>query len=97
MKPEKTIPVMVTTEHRGVFFGYIEESDVNEDPLTIYEKQMCTYFSHAMRGVFGLSVQGPDDKCRIGPPAKKAILKNITSVVLCTKEAEANWKKQPWG
>ncbi len=89
-------PVLITTQHRGVFFGYIEPGTENDDPITVTEKQMCTYYSKAMRGVFGLAVHGPDKDCKIGPPVKEAKIKNITSVVECTDEAAKNWKKEPW-
>lgn len=90
------IPVLVTTEHRGVFFGYIDEADATKDQVKLYEKQMCTYYSSDMRGVFGLAKFGPSKTCKIGAPVPWAIIKNITSIVLCTEEAAKNWAKAPW-
>lgn len=91
------IAVIVTTEHRGVFFGFIEPEDVDKDPIKIYEKQMCTYYSKDMHGVFGLAKFGPSSDCRIGSPVDWAIVKKVTSVVSCSDEAVENWKKKPWG
>lgn len=96
MKNKK--PCVVTTEHRGVFFGYLEnpeETDLSQ-PVKIYGKQMCTYWSQKMRGVFGLAKFGPDKECRIGAPVEWALIKNVTAIVGCSKEAEENWLKQPW-
>ena len=97
MKKDNKIPVLITTKHRGVFFGFIDPKDVDKDPLKVHEKQMCTKWSTEMRGVFGLAKYGPDKNCRIGQPVEWATLKNITAVVSCSEEAVKNWKKCPWG
>lgn len=93
---DSKIPVLVTTEHRGVFFGYIEPGDVLKDPLKIYKKQMCTYYSADMHGVFGLAKYGPSKSCKIGPPVEWATVKGITSVVGVSKDAEKRWLDEPW-
>lgn len=90
------IPVLITTLHRGVFFGYIEESDADKDQIKLYEKQMCTHYSSDMHGVFGLAKYGPSETCKVGPPVPWAIIKNITSVVACTEESAKRWKNEPW-
>ena len=86
-------PVLVTTAHRGVFFGYAENTD--GDSITLRAARLCVYWSRDVRGFMGLASRGPTDGCRISPPAN-ITLRNITSVAEVTDEARAAWERAPW-
>lgn len=90
---KKRIPVVVTTEYRGVFFGYVEESGKT---MTLYEARMCVYWSAEVKGVLGLAVTGPNKNCRIGPAVKKLELQKVTAVAEATPQAEEAWLKGFW-
>lgn len=90
--PERA--VVVTTAHRGVFFGYTSDGD--GETINLRACRLCTYWSRAMRGFMGLASMGPDKDCRIGPPAD-AQIRNITAVLEVTPEAAAKWEAAPWG
>jgi hypothetical protein len=92
-KPVIKRPVVVTTEHRGVFFGYAVDTDGATISLT--EARLCLSWSPAMKGFMGLASKGPDKDCRIGPPADITV-RNITAVLEVTEAARANWEKAPW-
>lgn len=94
-KSKKT-PVMVTTEHRGVFFGYINGEKVKDGSITIARARCCVYWSAAMRGFMGLAATGPDSACKIGPQVPSLTLAKVTSVIECTAEAAENWEAGPW-
>ena len=85
--------VMVTTEHRGVFFGYATETD--GDVIALKRARMCVYWSPDMKGVMGLASIGPSASCRISPPADLTVRK-ITAVVEVNGEAAAKWESSPW-
>lgn len=87
-------PLVVTTEHRGVFFGYGIPSDA--PTIKLEQAQMCIYWPQENKGVIGLAVEGPLKGSRIGPAAKYIILRGVTAVMEATKEAEERWKKMPW-
>lgn len=86
-------PVLVTTEHRGVFFGYA--TDATGDPIRLKRARNCVYWSRAMKGFRGLASVGPDKDCRVGPPADIE-LRKITAVAEVTPEAAKAWEAQPW-
>lgn len=81
-------PVIVTTEHRGVFYGYASETDGGT--ITLDRSRLCIYWSADVRGFMGLAANGPTAGCKIGPPAK-ITLRNITAVLEVTPEAEEKW------
>ena len=85
--------VLITTKHRGVFFGY--SSETSGESIKLRAGRMCIYWSADLRGFMGLASHGPNSKCRIGPPADIE-LRDITSVVEVSTEAAANWEKAPW-
>jgi hypothetical protein len=85
--------VIVTTEHRGVFFGYA--ADTSGDVINLRAARNCIYWSSAVRGFMGLAATGPDNQSKVGPSADIE-LRKITSVVACTPAAIAAWEAAPW-
>jgi hypothetical protein len=86
-------PVMITTQHRGVFFGYA--TDTAADRIKLRAARCALYWSKDVRGFLGLANQGPTKTCRIGPPADIELL-NITSIVEVTADAVKAWEAAPW-
>jgi hypothetical protein len=86
-------PVLVTTAHRGVFFGWT--ADTSGSTIVLEKCRMAVYWSKAMKGVLGLASVGPDADCRISPAATFE-LRDVTGVADCTAEAVARWDEFPW-
>ena len=86
-------PVLVTTAHRGVFFGYADRTD--GETIKLSRSRLCSYWSADMKGFMGLASMGPSATCRIGQPADIE-LRNITAVLTVTPEAVAKWESGPW-
>lgn len=82
-------PVVVTTEFRGVFFGYAE--DTRGDVINLTGARNCIYWSDKTGGFMGLAATGPGKGSRIGARADVE-LRKITSVVEATPEAVAAWE-----
>ena len=85
--------VLVTTLHRGVFFGYATKTD--GAIIALRAARNCLYWPAAQKGFIGLAAIGPVSGSRIGPAANIE-LRDITSVAACTPEAVAAWEKAPW-
>lgn len=86
-------PVLVTTAHRGVFFGYADDTD--GDRIKLKAARLCVYWSKDVKGFMGLAAHGPTKDCRIGPPAD-ITLRNITAVAEVTPEAVEKMEAAPW-
>ena len=93
MSEQTSRPVLVTTAHRGVFFGYATDTD--GDVIALTKARNCVYWSDDVRGFMGLAANGPSDKCRVGPAAD-ITLRNITAVLEVTPAAVSRWEAQPW-
>ena len=99
MKKKKVIrgakerAVIVTTEYRGVFFGYATKTD--GDIIHLKRARLCLYWSPDVKGFMGLAANGPSESCRIGPPAHIE-LRKVTSVLELTPEAITRWEAAPW-
>ena len=89
------LAVVVTTQHRGVFFGYMPESDIKADVIDLRGARNCVSWSSDVRGFMGLASTGPNSNCRVGPSADIS-LRDITSVMKCTPAATEAWEKAPW-
>jgi hypothetical protein len=86
-------PVLVTTAHRGVFFGYADKTD--GETIRLKRARLCVYWTADLRGFMGLASQGPKSGCKIGPAADIE-LRAITSVVAVSPEAVEKWESAPW-
>ncbi len=93
MSSKKERPVVVTTAHRGVFFGYATET--TGPTIQLKRSRLCVYWSPDLRGFMGLAAKGPSASCKIGPAADIE-LRDITAVLEVTPEAVAAWEKAPW-
>lgn len=85
--------VLVTTAHRGVFFGYAE--NVDGETIALKRARLCIYWSKDVKGFMGLASTGPSASCRIGPAAD-ITLRAITAVAEVTPEAVKAWEAAPW-
>jgi len=90
-------PVLVTTAHRGVFFGYVTEDAMANLPqeLSLTNARNCLYWDPSNKGFLGLAVSGPTSNCRVGPYANVTLF-DITSVSDVSEEAVTRWEAAPW-
>jgi hypothetical protein len=101
MTEGKTRPVVVTTEHRGVFFGFAPAGEISLHPadaksLTLTDAQMCVYWSEDVKGILGLAAGGPTVRCRVTRRVGRITITEVTSVIDATGEAVKAWQDRPW-
>jgi len=86
-------PVLVTTQHSGVFFGYATATD--GETIKLRAARNCVYWSSDVKGFLGLAATGPTKACKIGPAAD-IDLRDITCVAECSVAATQAWESAPW-
>lgn len=84
--------VLVTTKHRGVFFGYA--SDTSGDAIKLRAARCCIQW-RGIKGFLALASEGPTKECRIGPAADLDV-RDVTSVAEVTPAAASAWEQAPW-
>jgi hypothetical protein len=87
----KNKAVLVTTEFRGVFFGYVDNDNKLPDEITLKKVRNCIYWDFSMDGFLGLASRGPNDKCKIGAEVSELRLFKVTSVTPVSDEAAKKW------
>ncbi len=90
MAVKKLRPVLVTTEFRGVFFGYAD--DTSGDNIMLTNARNCIYWPCANGGFGGLASEGPAKGSRIGARVDKIDLRKITSVAEVADDAVKAWE-----
>jgi hypothetical protein len=89
--------VVVTTAHRGVFFGHLaDRGDRYVKTLTLTDAQMCVHWSADVQGVLGLAATGPTQGCKVTRPVPRITLQDVTAVLDATPEAVKLWQDRPW-
>lgn len=81
--------VLITTEHRGVFFGKLTEE--SGDVVTLQEAR-CAIRWATTGGFLELAKKGPNANSKVGDEAPEIILRDVTSTTRCTPEAVEAWK-----
>lgn len=92
-KPNDERAVLVTTKHRGVFFGYA--SDTSGEIINLRAARNCLYWPTENKGFLGLANLGPVKGARVGPAANIE-LRDITCVAECSTAAVSAWESAPW-
>lgn len=87
-KAAKERPVIVCTTHRGVFFGYADET--SGDVIQLKRARMAIYFG-TERGVMQLAETGPTSKSKISARADIEV-RSITAVFEVTDSAMKCWE-----
>lgn len=77
-------PVIVTTSLKGVFFGYIQETDMKETTVTLKNCRNVIYWS--CKGGFLSLCTTIEAGSRLGTLAPEVIIQNVTSISVCTPE-----------
>ncbi len=84
--------VLITTEFRGVFFGFVKNDKKLPAEITLTNAKNCIYWSSG-KGFLGLAAFGPTSSCNIGAEIKEITLYKITSVTPVEEKAVDAWKK----
>ena len=84
--------VLVTTEFRGVFFGYIEDNSKLPEEITLTDVRNGIYWPSDCGGFLGLAAKGPTRGCKIGAKVSGITLYKITSVTPVSEEAVKAWE-----
>ena len=86
--------VLVTTSHRGVFFGYTTDAD-DAPVIHLRDGRNVVHWPQANKGFMGLANMGPQPGSRIGPAADIAV-RDVTSMALVTDAAVKLFEAAPW-
>ena len=85
-------PVLVTTQHRGVFAGLIpDDQDLTVKAMPLQSARMAIYWG-TKRGLMELCDTGPNDSSRISASADIPMLHDITAVFAISDGAWEKWQ-----
>ena len=87
-------PVLITTQHRGVFGGLIPDGqDLTAKAMPLKEARMAIRWGTS-RGVMELCETGPTRDSKLSAPADIPMLHDITAIFAITDEAWKKWQSQ---
>lgn len=87
----KEVAVLVTTKHRGVFFGFTDSETLAQPSLRLKRCRCAIRWNTAPKGFLALASEGPNNGSRIGAEALEVLLHDVTSVALCSDAATNAW------
>ena len=85
--------VLVTTEFRGVFFGFVKNDKKAPAEITLSNARCCIYWSSDCDGFLGLADTGPTKNCTIGRQVSEITLYKITSITPVASKAVEAWEE----
>jgi hypothetical protein len=85
-------PVLVTTQHRGVFAGLIDDDqDLAAKAMPLKNARMAIYWG-TTKGVMELADTGPTSSSKISAPADIPMLHDITALFAISDKAWEKWQ-----
>lgn len=86
-------PILITTEHRGVWYAEVEESaDLSTPTLTNLKNCRMAIYWGTTRGLQELCQTGPTSSSKISVASDIAVLHKVTAVFNVTTEAASKWQ-----
>lgn len=86
--------VIITTEHRGVWFAQVEkDKDLTTETLTDLKNCKMAIRWGTTKGIQQLCETGPTNNSKISAPANILTLHKVTAVFAVTDEAVKAWTK----
>ncbi len=89
-KTVKASSVLITTTHRGVFWGTLESTRDNGRTVVLTGARNAIYWATS-KGFLELASIGPNKSSKVGSVAPRITLHDVTSVTECSPEATAAW------
>lgn len=84
--------ILITTQHRGVFFAQVEETtDLTQKMLTNLKNCRMAIHFNTTKGVMELAQDGPNKGSRLGAPADVDVMHDVTAVFSVTDKAAEKW------
>lgn len=95
---EDKVAVLITTSHRGVYFGYIDESDIDTRPtLRVSNMRHVYYWAKGLAGIYELPTKGPPNGSRLtATPVPEISIDAVANVAPCTPEAIERFENGTW-
>lgn len=90
-KAPATKPVIITTQHRGVFFGHMQTGTEEKRTVTLTGARNAIRWATS-GGFVELAQVGPNRSSKIGSVAPRIVLHDVTSVTDCTEAAAEAWR-----
>ncbi len=96
MEIELNCAILLTTSHRGVFFGRYVSRDGNH--VTVTDARNCVRWDDkTTKGFLGLAFTGPKGpQSKVGPKVPEMEIRDVTSIAKCTDQAVEQWESAPW-
>jgi hypothetical protein len=84
--------ILLTTQHRGVFFAQVEDStDLTTKMLTNLKNCRMAIYWATTKGVLELASDGPNESSKIGAAADVDVMHDITAVFSVSDKAAEKW------
>ena len=86
--------VLITTEHRGVWYAEVEEGkDLTTPTLTDLKNCRMVIYWGTTKGLQQLCETGPTSSSKISSPADIPVLHKVTAVFAISEKAAEAWNK----
>ena len=90
MATKKERAVLISTEFRGIFFGYA--TDTSGDTVTL-RRARCAIYWATSGGFLELADVGPNAKSKIGNLISEIELRKVTAIVEVSPAAVEAWER----
>jgi len=82
-------PVLITTNNRGVYYGYLVENKAPD--MVRLDKARVVVQWDTPKGFLHMAVEGPEGVAEVSPAVGSMEVYGVATIADCTKEAAEAW------
>lgn len=83
-------PVLVTTNNRGIYYGYLADG-FGSDWIVLDRARVCVSWDTGSRGFLHLAVEGPVGVADVSPAVGRLTVYGVATVAECSPRAAKAW------
>lgn len=83
-------PVLITTNNRGVYYGYLAENNA-PDMVRLEKARVCVQWDAGHEGFLVMAVRGPKGVADVSPAVGSMEVYGVATIATCSPEAAEEW------
>lgn len=84
------IPVLITTNNRGIYYGYLTENNA-PDMVRLEKARVCVQWDAGNEGFLVMAVRGPQGVAEVSLAVGSLEVYGVATIAHCSPEAAEAW------
>lgn len=83
-------PVLISTDNRGIYYGYLVENKAPSH-VVLEKARVCVAWDTGEKGYLYLATEGPEGVATVSPACGRVEVYGVGTIADCTERAAEAW------